>query len=189
MISLRHNLISEKWERHWYHKPGVRFDWTLHNNEWVYDTNVMMTKQETRVGDSERPFFLSRNRHNRVMAFILSFLKHIGQRWRRKKRSVWDRRHPIASSCCIPHTRGNIPAALHHGGKVEDRQCWRHADLLLDRAAVLELLGLWVWFICVDQILEKRHDRIKSEQVETHKPVLTKTLVVTEYFAVSSCPV
>lgn len=28
----------------------------LHNNEWVYDTNVMTTKQETGVGDSERPF-------------------------------------------------------------------------------------------------------------------------------------
>lgn len=28
----------------------------LHNNEQVYDTNVKMTQQETRVGDSERPF-------------------------------------------------------------------------------------------------------------------------------------
>lgn len=108
----------------------------LHDNEWVYDTNVRMTKQETGVGDSERPFS-SKGTAHRLVPFIWRFLMHIGQRWWRKKRSVWDRHHPIASSCCIPHTRGNIPAALHHGGKSQ-----RQAMFIFRQAAILELLAL-----------------------------------------------
>lgn len=90
----------------------------LHHNDWVYGTNVTMTKQEIGVGDSERPpSSRDKTRPRERRHSFSDFFKLIGQRRQQKKRSVWDRLNPIASSCCIPHTRGNIPAALHHGGQ------------------------------------------------------------------------
>lgn len=66
----------------------------LPNNDWIYDKekkkkkkSVMMTEQETGVGDSERPFFLAQaRRSHRMVAFSLTFLKHISQGWWRKKK-------------------------------------------------------------------------------------------------------
>lgn len=122
------NSTSEQreklWHQQWPDRP-VRLDnWTTMSEPMI---QMSMTKQETGVGDSERPFsspdttLLTVCRHS-----VGDFLKDIGQRWRRKKRSVWDRHHAIASSCCIPHTRGNIPAALHHGGQRQAvfTACW-----------------------------------------------------------------
>lgn len=113
----------------------IWLNWTLHNCTTMSESMIQMSWWPNRKQEWEtvKDLFLAQAQHDpqRVVAFILRSLKHIGQRWRRKKRSIWDRCHPIASSCCIPHTRGNIPAALHHGGKVKGRQCSKHADLLL----------------------------------------------------------
>lgn len=128
-------------------------------------------KQE---GDSARPFFSHRhNTAHRLVAFILRFLKHIGQRWWRKKRSIWDRRHPKASSFCIPHTRGNIPAALYHGGNVKGRQCSRHADLLSDRqrcsSRLVYKFGV-PWNNHLSNILKKKFEKMMNL---TSHPFLT----------------
>lgn len=110
---------------------------TAQNSEWVYDKNVMEQKMLA-VEDSENIFFFWLEADTEWWHSFGAFRPTL------MEEKSWDRPHPPSSSCCIPHTRGNILVVLHHGGKVGGRQSWRHGDILLDGN---ECSGCWI-YVC-----------------------------------------
>lgn len=152
----------------------------LPNNEWVYHANVMMTKQETGVGESE-DLFLVQAQHSPQNGSIHF---EISEEYRpmlteEEKKYLYLRRHPIASSSCIPHTRGNIPAALHHGEKSKAAKVW-------DKLICFET-GSTAWvawstslaysiYPILDTTYEKNKSELTSKQVVIFHKVKLSTL-------------
>lgn len=60
------NVISEQWERQWYHQSRVRFDWTLHNCTTMSVFMIQMSWQPNRKQKWEtvKDLFLAQGQHS-----------------------------------------------------------------------------------------------------------------------------
>lgn len=148
----------------------------LPNNEWVYDTNVMMTTQETGVGDSERPFSSPGTTQSKERQHSFwDFRKHIGQKLTEEEKK-YLRRAASYSLLLLhsSHKRKHSCSIASRRKKIKGRQCSRHAVLLID-------MMYWaVWStslvyrgIVNHQILEKRHETISQNWISDDQEVST----------------
>lgn len=147
----------------------------LPNNEWVYDTNVMTTTQETGGGDSERPFSSpGTTRSKEWRHSFWDFRKHIGQKLTEEEKK--HLRQTASYSLLLLHSsheREHSCSIASRGKKIKGRQCSRHAVLLIDSMswAVWSTSLVYHWIV-IHQILEKKAWKDKSAMIRRCLPHL-----------------